>query len=185
MADINTGPDISNETGPVSTPAGASSGTLGKTEIEFELLGENQWFAPFYPPMEPEVEKERNLSKSDSICEGQDVDDIGAKNRTITLDGYLHQYEVDNFNRLLDYGKELDMIWMSWSGEVLVETGSVRGPVAISSETGDWLYRYTLSLVSTGTDEYGIPDDGIVSRGDAADDTTISDDYNPGYGFYG
>jgi len=146
-----------------STGTGGGRG-ISSSQNVFALYGP-AGIAPFYVPQRFEMGKERNLDKEEQFCDGEDVTDMGGKNREIHVSGILLDSETDAFNDLLDSGEKHELIMPAWSGEVLVEDGNVDGPRGTDSTTREWLYRFTLNLVSTGLDETGPSDDGIINDG--------------------
>lgn len=152
------------------------TGIVRHTGLEFELSNDVFSFAPKYYPRDVIVTKERNTSEQDALCEGEDVNDMGPKNRVITVNGYLRQNELLAYTRLGDLGDPLDLISLPWTGEVAVKKTEIQGPVAIDNATKDWLYDYTLNLKSTGTDEYGEQNHGILRTVTATDDSIATSD---------
>jgi hypothetical protein len=132
----------------------------------FGLYGEVS-FSPFYVPSRMTLGKERRVDRTENFCGGEDVSDMGAKNREFHISGVLREKEIDAFNDLLDAGSEFEMVAPAWSGEVMLEDGEVEGPKATDPQTGQWLYQYSMNVVSTGRDEahsghgnHGLIDDG-------------------------
>lgn len=139
------------------------------TKVEFELVGETTEFRPHYYPKDVVVGKERQLSEKADICNGEDVADMGGKNREISISGFLLHRELLNYNNYIDSGGACDMIALQWSGEVLLDVTDIDGPVGIDTRTQDWLYYYTMELKSTGTDEGGDSNGGIIDTGATPD----------------
>lgn len=143
---------------------------IQKSSSTFAVYGTTD-FAPYYVPSRLSITKERKQNKKENFCGGEDVSDLGAKNRTIHAAGWLRQTEVDAFNDLVDSDDPFEAITPAWSGEVRVEGGEIEGPRALDPVTKDWLYQYSVDLVSTGRDEPGhnSGDYGIISSGMAGD----------------
>ena len=110
-------------------------------------------FGPYYSPGRISVTKSRNLNRQKNFCGGEDVTDLGSKNREIHVAGFLLETELDAFGSLLDNDEELDLTTPGWSGEVMVKEGEYEGPVAMDNRTREQLYKYSLDVVSTGRDE--------------------------------
>lgn len=143
----------------------------------FELSNENMVFAPLYYPRKIVVSKERRKSRQANFCEGEDVYDIGSKNREIHITGFIRAAELAAFNALLDEHDPLDLIADEWTGEISILDGEYQR-FALD------VYSYKLNAVSTGTDERGtsIPD-GIISGGSSSDNgwpATTADEYGFG-----
>jgi hypothetical protein len=137
---------------------------------EFELSNVSMVFAPLFYPRKVVVSKERRHSRQANYCEGEDVYDIGSKNREIHITGYFRTSELDAFNALLDQHDPLDLIADEWTGEAVIENGEYQ-------KFGYDTYEYKLNLVSTGKDERGrIGADGIIRDG-ADDDSAYRRDY--------
>lgn len=134
-------------------------------EANFEIYGNGVYFAPFFYPRDVVVGKEQKLSRDGSPCGGEDVENIGSKNREIHIVGIIRESERGALNTILDQQDEVNLITMSWSGEVRIESGEFRGPVGYDPHTNEWHWEYTLDLVSTGANETdAIPDAGILQR---------------------
>lgn len=147
------------------TTGGGSGGSF--EEIPFLITGDTD-FGPFYPPDRIKVSKERNLNRNQSMCSGEDVTDNGSKNREIHVSGVIRKSEVSAFNSLLDEEEPLDLITAGFSGEIHVRQGDFEGPVRWDPEHNEWLYEYSVDLLSTGREEddnNGIIDDGSSGGG--------------------
>lgn len=110
-------------------------------------------FAPRYVPNRFSVSKERNLDRSENFCGGEDVEDLGSKNREFHISGRILQRELVAFNNVLDTNEPFDMISPGWSGEIRVIDGEFDGPRGHDPATNEFLYQYSLNVVSTGVDE--------------------------------
>lgn len=111
-------------------------------------------FAPRYVPNRFSLSKERNLDRSENFCGGEDVEDLGSKNRDIHFSGMIRQRELPAFHDLLDTNVPVEMIYPGWSGSnVRVVDGELDGPRSRDPETNEYLYQYSVNVVSTGEDE--------------------------------
>jgi hypothetical protein len=145
---------------------GAGPGGSFPLPASMFMLEGSPSFQPFYVPERRPVSKERNLNRKENWCGGEDVNDWGAKNREIHVSGLLLDSELDTFNAVLDSGETFDLVMPAWSGEVNVLAGELDGPVAVDARKKEYLYQYTLDLVSTGRDEVvSTTADGIISSG--------------------
>lgn len=134
------------------------------TQDSFELSGPVN-FAPFYVPNRFSWKKQRNLDREENFCGGEDVEDLGSKNREVHISGAIRFPETFAFNNILDNDEPLNLISPGWSGEVRVVDGEFEGPTGIDPHTRDDLYQYTLNLVSTGRDEETYNQSVIRSNG--------------------
>ena len=133
---------------------------------EFELSNSNIEFTPLIYPGDVNVKKERRKSRQDGFCDGEEITDIGSKNREIKITGVFFASEKATFDRLLDEGEPLDLIAEEHRGKVEVLSGEYR-------RDGLDTYKYKLDLVSTGLDEGTSPrNSGIISRGRDGDNTS-------------
>ena len=118
-------------------------------------------FGPKYSPKRISVTKKREVNRQENFCGGEDVTDLGSKNREIHVSGIILGKELPTFGDLLDLSEPLTLTMTSWTGEVQVLEGEHEGPVGldyqqsvgVNSEKRDYLYKYSLDLVSTGLDE--------------------------------
>lgn len=133
---------------------GGGNAAQSTHQSAFLLAGEIT-FAPFYAPERIAVTKERELNREGNFCGGEDVTDLGAKNRDIHLSGMLLESELETYEALLDNDKPLDLTTPGWSGEVMVAGGEYEGPVGRDPRNGLYFFKYSLDLVSTGRDEGG------------------------------
>ncbi len=151
--------------------SGGSAGRRSRPDgSKFSLSGNGVYFGPFFMPDRVSVSKERNLVRHANFCGLEDVFEIHGKNREIHIAGKLRQSELPAFERVLDHNQPADLITPSdsFNGEVRVVKGDYEGPVAWEPQTGQWLWEYSLDLVSTGMNEAGhlrYFRDGIVSEG--------------------
>jgi hypothetical protein len=139
----------------------------------FGLYGE-AGFSPHYVPTRFRVGKERNLDRSESFCGGEDVEDLGSKNRELHISGWLRESEISAFDDLLDSDATHDIVTPGggWDGEVRVLDGEYEGPRSFDPFSRELLFKYSMNVLSTGRDEsssggYG---NGIVQEGTDEDD---------------
>lgn len=119
---------------------------------------------PFVPRYSPEVRvtKARNLQSQQDLCEGEYMYDLGGKNREIHVTGYVHVRDFPTFNGMLEAGEPMEMVSEKWTGEVLVKRGRLEGAYMWDGYEDDWLSNFSLDLVSTGRDERGETNYGII-----------------------
>ena len=140
------------------------SGSVGY-QSTFLLVG-SPTFGPFYVPTRFVVNKERELNEEGTFCGGENVEDTGSKNREIHISGPVLEREKDTFHDVLDANTVFDLVSPVWSGEVRIKDGELEGPTSYDPRHGEQLFKFTLNVISTGTDEAdGKPGDGIISDG--------------------
>lgn len=110
-------------------------------------------FAPHYIPKRFSFGKERNIDRTENFCGNEDVSDLGSKNREIHISGLIRKGELQAFNNLLDATEAVELVSPGWSGEVRVLDGEFEGPSYTDPMTRQYLYKYSMNLVSTGKDE--------------------------------
>lgn len=151
-----------------STSSGGSTALARSSRAApFEVFGDGFSFAPFFYPRRVVVGKEHNLKREDNICGNEDVSSTGSKNREIHIVGILRQHERYSFETLMDQSDPVNLISLSWSGEVYVENADYEGPIGFDPHTNEYHWQYTLDLVSSGVHEDGFRNaqNGIISRG--------------------
>ncbi|MFC7165859.1 hypothetical protein [Halospeciosus flavus] len=133
----------------------------------FFVYGSGVTFAPTYVPTRISVSKERNLNREDNFCGTEDVSDLGSKNREVHISGLIRESELDSLGNLLDANFPMRVIAPGWSGEIRVMDGEFEGPRAFDPQNREPLYKYSLNVLSTGSDEAQKPDneDGVISDG--------------------
>lgn len=111
-------------------------------------------FVPSYFPETLRVRKQRELDRSRGFCGGENVSDKGSKNRDIHVTGLLRgKKQKAQLDEVADHGGPFTVSSETWSGEVRVKEVEYEGPTTWHGETDQWHWKYTLDLVSTGTDE--------------------------------
>lgn len=142
----------------LTSPVDSERGNTGEnssnngTQTRFGLFGD-PGFAPHFVPTRFSVVKERNLDRSKSFCGGEDVSDLGSKNKDIHISGWIRHSEIRSFNGILDSSDTHDLITPGWTGQVRVKAGEYEGPQSLDPHSGESLYKYSMDVVSTGVDE--------------------------------
>lgn len=144
--------EINNYQGPEPEPE-PRTGDGDPTSHSAFLLSGAVTFGPYYAPERLSVTKKRNLNRQENFCGGEDITDLGAKNRSAHVAGLILETELSAFNGVLDNDQAINMTTHGWSGQVMVKEGEYEGPVGRDAETGEYLYKYSLDVVSTGLDE--------------------------------
>jgi hypothetical protein len=118
----------------------------------FVLYG-SATFEPFYAPKRISVSKERDLNRQGNFCGGEDVTDMGSKNRVLHVSGKFLESELSRFETLLDNTDTLKISTPGWGGRVMVEAGEYEGPLGVDPRRREHFFKYSLDLVSTGESE--------------------------------
>lgn len=149
----------------LTEPRGSTDPTA---KLGFEISpNEKRWtFIPeFYPESFTQMKKKK-LSRYGSGCGGETVTIKQTKNKEFHVNGVLLQGELGVFRNLMEHHKPVDII------SPLVEFGGKECYVKkaeIGEKTGwephhrQWLFEYTIDLVSTGEDGEEGGRNGIVS----------------------
>lgn len=129
-------------------------------------------FTPeFYPKSFRQV-KARELKRYGEQCSGESISIKKVKNRTFHVKGQLIEGNIRTFHKLLDHeGPMILLSPLTPSGgmECIMkqgELGDLKGWDPIAEQ---WMFKYTLDLVSTGRDEYQRNSNAIVSELTEAD----------------
>ena len=147
---------------------------------DFSLISESVQFEPTYYPERVNPKRERNIEREDSLCDGQDIIDNGAKNADLHVRGFLLESEKGKFWDVLDNGEEYELVAMPWSGFVKVKSGNLEGPLGVDDHEREFVYEYKLKFVSTGDrteDQFGIVSEAD-SVADPAKNITFQDIYD-------
>ncbi|SEL17396.1 hypothetical protein [Haloferax larsenii] len=151
---------------PAFSGGGGAGGGDAPLHETFLLYGAGIYFAPFFAPQRIRNGKERNLSRESNFCGGEDVTDLGSKNRDIHVSGLILRSEIRSFDNIVDSNDPLTLVLDGWSGEVRVAGGEWEGPVGYEPQRRERLFKYSFDFVSTGLDENSDGyEDGIISEG--------------------
>jgi hypothetical protein len=134
-------------------------------EPGFEILGKYQ-FSPVYLPGTVRVTKERNLNRKPSFCKGEDVTDTGSKNRDIHIAGRINLQEKKKLDTMVNEEEVYTLSCPTWTGDVRIKMVEYEGPTGHDSNTGGFLFKYSMDLVSTGPDEGNLGNGIIAEPGD-------------------
>lgn len=150
----------------IRSGGGSSGGEVSRalfSDSGFEIYNDEFTFAPFFYPSRVVVSKAQKITRDGTPCGGEDVENVGSENREIHIVGVIRQHEKFALERLLDQTDELNIISLSWSGEIKLDEGDYEGPIGVDPHTNEFHWKYTLNLVSTGTDESSrSPESGIL-----------------------
>lgn len=141
---------------------------LDRNRLPFRIRGHIVDFRPHYVPDRLQVSKERNLVRHANFCGLEDVFEIHGHNREIHLTGKLLHSEVAKFESVIDNSQTAELLSAAWSGEVRTVQGEYEGPIGWDPIEREYLWSYTLDLVSTGLNEVEnirYASSGIVNTG--------------------
>jgi hypothetical protein len=133
--------------------SGGETPVIEPTKQSAFLLTGDVVFGPFYAPKRISVTKDRDLNRQENFCGGEDVTDLGSKNRELHFAGKLLGNELLAFEALLDNDEPLDLTTPGWGGQIMVSGGEYEGPEGVDPRTGANFFTYSLDVVSTGRDE--------------------------------
>lgn len=131
----------------------------------FSLVGDVDFY-PEYSPGTIRIRKSRQIDTSPSVCGGEDVSDGGSKNRRIHIVGQVLRTNISTVNSIADSSNPFMLTSATWSGEVRVDEVELEGPLRHDPLNQEFLWEYTLDLVSTGIDEENGGNADIISTGE-------------------
>jgi hypothetical protein len=137
-------------------------------QLGFEISpATTSWsFAPEFYPDDFTQMKKKELSRYGGNCGGESVSIKAIKNREFHVTGVLLQGEINIFQGLLDYDKEVDLLSpLTPAGgmECYVKQGELGNQNGWDPHTRQWMFKFTLDLVSTGRDEHDTGNNEIVT----------------------
>jgi hypothetical protein len=139
------------------------------TQLGFEIdPADTVWsFAPeFYPESFTQMKKKK-LTRYGGNCGGESVSIKSIKNREFHVTGVLLQGEISLFQGLLDYGGKVDVLSpLTPSGgmECYIKKGELGKQKGFDPHTRQWMFEFTMDLVSTGRDEHDTGKNEIVTE---------------------
>lgn len=123
-------------------------------------------FVPDYYPDRFTQTKQKELSRDGRQCGGESIVVDTIKNREFHAKGLLLEYEIAAFQALLDHEGEVEILSpISPSGgmECIIKNGELGDSQGYDPHAQQWLFEYSMDLVSTGKDEYDRGNNEIVS----------------------
>jgi hypothetical protein len=114
-------------------------------------------FVPDYYPDTMRQNKDKELNRDGRQCSGEKITVDKIKNREFHVQGIMLEYEVGNFNELCDYAGDVELVCpMVPRGAMkcIIKSSEVGENQGYDPHAGQWMFEYTLDLVSTGEDEY-------------------------------
>jgi hypothetical protein len=137
-----------------------------KLGFEIDPPDERWVFIPTFYPDRFVQTKPRKLKRDSNQCDGEDVSLKKIKNREFHASGIVLASEIQLLQLLLNYTGVVDVISpLTPNGgmECRIDTAKLGEKKGYSSTEREWMFKYSLDLVSTGKDEYGTGENEIVS----------------------
>lgn len=147
-------------------------------QLGFEISPNTvEWsFIPeFYPDSFTQMKK-KELERYGGKCNGESVSIKSIKNRELHATGVILEGEVEIFRALQDIGSKVDLISPLTSDggmECYIKQAELGEQKGWDPHNQQWMFEYTVDLVSTGRDEY-------ASDGENAIVTAIMESGNGG-----
>jgi len=138
------------------------------TQLGFEVSPhEVPWtFAPEFYPDRFNQKKSKELDRYADGCAGEEVSIKAIKNREFHATGVLLEGEIPVYQKLLDFDGKVDILSpLTPSGgmECIIKDGELGEQKGWDPHTRQWMFKWTLDLVSTGRDEYQRGRNAIVT----------------------
>jgi hypothetical protein len=114
-------------------------------------------FIPDYYPDRFRQTKDKKLERDGKQCEGEEITIDKIKNREFHVNGVMLEYEVGNFNQLCDFSGSVELICSMvprGAMECVIKSSEVGENQGYDPHAEQWMFEYSLDLVSTGDDEY-------------------------------
>lgn len=139
-------------------------------QLGFEIFPretKTSWsFTPnFYPDKFTQMKK-KELDRYGGKCGGESVSIKSIKNREFHAEGVILEGEVNLFQALLDHDKVVDIISPLTENdgmECFIKRGELKGQSGWDPHHQQWMFKYSLDLVSTGRDEHDTGRNAIVT----------------------
>lgn len=137
-------------------------------QLGFEISpsGVSWTFIPEYYPDDFTQMKKKELTRYGGKCGGESVSIKSIKNREFHVTGVLLEGEINIFQGLLDHEDEVDLLSpLTPSGgmECFLKKGELGNQVGWDPHNRQWMFKFTLDLVSTGRDEQETTRNEIVT----------------------
>ena len=126
-----------------------------------------EWeFTPEFYPSDFTQRKKKELDRYGGNCGGESVSVKSIKNREFHAAGLLLEGEINIFQALLDYEGKVDILSpLTPAGgmECFIKQGELGNQKGWDPHNRQWMFKYTMDLVSTGRDEYDSGNNAIVT----------------------
>lgn len=137
-------------------------------QLGFEIAPRDTYwsFAPEFYPDRFNQQKSKELTRNPQQCGGESVSLKAIKNRDFHAKGVLLEGEIPVFQKLLDFEGKVDILSpLTPSGgmECYLKQGELGEQKGWDPHTRQWMFSYSMDLVSTGRDEYQRGRNAIVT----------------------
>lgn len=133
---------------------------ISPSDLNGELSNKaNLEFEPFYYPSRFTIKTEKELERTAAACEGQRVRIKELKNSELHVKGKIHSSDLPSLQKLRTHQDTVEVITPAIVGGGMeayiksAEQGQMLGYDAYP-ERKEYMFEYTIDLVSTGKDEY-------------------------------
>lgn len=129
-------------------------------DIGFSIYtSEGPDFHPLYYPSRFTITTEKELSRTSANCEGERVSVKKLKNSEIHITGRVHSSDMEALNALSESVQPVEVNTPALADgamEAYVKSAERGDVVAYDAfpKAEEWMFEYTIDLVSTGRDEY-------------------------------
>jgi hypothetical protein len=134
--------------------------------FEIEPTFANWSFVPEFYPEDFTQMKKRELNRYGGGCRGESVSIESAKNREFHVGGVLLEGEINIFHALQDYDDVVDILSpLTPSGgmECYIKQSELGNQSGWDPHNRQWMFEYSIDLVSTGTDERSRDENDIIT----------------------
>ena len=116
-------------------------------------------FQPIYYPETLRVVTDKKLTRTDAGCAGENVSIQKMKNSEVHIKGRVHESDLSDLHKLQHRSETVEVISPSLQGggmECIVKKAEQGDVISWDAfpDAQEWMFEYTLDLVSTGKDEY-------------------------------
>lgn len=137
-------------------------------QLGFEVVPhDTHWsFTPEFYPDRFTQKKSKELARNAQQCAGESVSVKAIKNREFHAKGVLLHGEIRVFQKLLDFEGKVDILSpLTPNGgmECYLKDGEIGEKKGWDPHTRQWMFTYSMDLVSTGRDEYNRSRNAIVT----------------------
>lgn len=148
-----------------SEPAVENDPTEG---LGFEIQPtEGAWsFSPLYYPDSFTQNKPKELNRNGQQCSGENVSIKALKNREFHASGVMLFETISTYHELMDHHGYVEILSPLVPGggmECVIKKAELGDKNGWDPHNRQWLFEYTVDLVSTGRDEFGSNRNAIVT----------------------
>lgn len=148
-------------------PVKINSGPNQQLGLEIDPTNSEWSLAPEFYPDDFTQMKKKEFSRYGGDCGGETVTIKSVKNREFHIEGVILEGEINLFQGLLDITEPVDLLSpLTPAGgmECHVKQGELGNQAGWDPQNRQWMFEYTLDLISTGRDEYDSGQNAIVTK---------------------